>query len=149
VVLTRDGTNVVGYVNGVQQFSFVDSSNYGVISSANDLRFFKDDTTADDSSGAVARIRLYGAVMPPGQVALLDRSLCGGVPYFLPPYFFTNALQLPVTNVIPAVTYRLLASTNLTVWSSIATATPPANATLFVDPTATNYSKRFYRLVTP
>jgi hypothetical protein len=151
VVLTRDGTNVAGYVNGAQQFSFADGGNDGVISGANDLRFFKDDTTSDDSSGAVARIRLYSAVMPPGQVALLDRTACGGTasPYFLPPYFYTNAFQLPVTSVIPGTTYRLLASTNLSDWSSIGTGTPPANATLFIDPNATNYPTRVYRLVTP
>ena len=149
VVLTRDGTNVVGYVNGAQQFSFVDSGGDGILSSANDLRFFKDYTGVNESSGAVARIRLYPAAMPPGQVALLDRSLCGGVPYFLQPYFFTNTLRLPVTNLIPGVTYRLLASTNLTIWSSIATGTPPSSSSLFVDPAATNYARRFYRLITP
>ena len=148
VVLTRDGTNLVGYVNGAQQFSFADSSNYGVLSSANDLRFFKDDG-AEESSGAVARIRLYAAAMPPAQVALLDRTTCAGVPYFLTPYFFTNALQLPVTSVIPGVTYRLLTSSNLISWSSILNVTPPANNALLVDPAATNYPYRFYRLVTP
>ena len=149
VVLTRDGTNVVGYVNGMPQFSFVDSGNNGVISSANDLRFFKDDGTTEESGGAVARIRLFNAAMPAGQVALLDRTTCGGLPYFLRPYFYTNALQLPVTSVIPGVTYRLLTSTNFSTWSSIRTGTPPANSTLFVDPDATNYPRRFYRLVTP
>ncbi len=148
VVLTRDGTNVVGYVNGVQQFSFVDSGNNGVISSANDLRFFKDNGV-EESAGAVARIRLYSAAMPPEQVAMLDRTDCNTAPYFLRPYFLTNVLQLPVTSVIAGVTYRLQASTNLGAWSSIATGTPPANSTLFVDPQATNYLKRFYRLVTP
>ncbi|MBC8094913.1 MAG: LamG domain-containing protein [Akkermansiaceae bacterium] len=148
VVLTRDGTNVVGYVNGVEQFSFVDSGNQGVISSANDLRFFKDNGV-EESAGAVARIRLYAAAMPPEQVALLDRTDCITAPYFLRPYFLTNVLQLPVTSVIAGVTYRLQASTNLGAWSSIATGTPPANSTLFFDPQATNHLKRFYRLVTP
>ena len=39
---------MVGYVNGVQQFSFADSSGYGIISGANALRFFKDDTASGD-----------------------------------------------------------------------------------------------------
>ena len=86
---------------------------------------------------------------PPTQVALLDRTTCAGVPYFLTPYFFTNALQLPVTSVIPGVTYRLLASSNLSSWSSLFNVTPPANNALLVDPSATNYPYRFYRLVTP
>lgn len=149
VVLTRDGTNLVGYVNGAQQFSYVDTGGDGILSSANDLRFFKDYTGVNESSGAVARIRLYAAAMPPAQVALLDRTTCAGVPYFLTPYFFTNALQLPVTSVIPGVTYRLLASSNLSSWSSLFNVTPPANNALLVDPSATNYPYRFYRLVTP
>ena len=149
VVLTRDGTNVIGYVNGVQQFTFADSSSYGVISGANDLRFFKDDTTSDDCSGAVSRIRLYANAMTPGQVSLLDRTTCGGVPYFLTPYYYTNALQLPVTSVIPGVAYRLLASTNLQSWTSILNFTPSVNSAILVDTTTTNYPYRFYRLVTP
>ena len=40
-----------------------DSDGYGVISGASDLRFFKDNTVGDDSSGAVARIRLFAAVL--------------------------------------------------------------------------------------
>lgn len=149
VVLTRDGATVVGYVNGVQQFSFTDSSGYGIISGSSDLRFFKDNTAADDSSGAVARLRLFAAAMPAAQVALLDRTDCFGVPRFLTPYFQTNALQLPVTNVIPGVTYRLLASTNLTTWISLSTNTPGATPYTFTDPLGPSYPARFYRLVTP
>ncbi len=149
VVLTRDGTTVVGYVNGVQQFSFADSGGYGIISGANALRFFKDDTAADDSGGAVARLRLFAAAMPAAQVALLDRTDCFGAPRFLTPYFEANVLHLPVTNVIPGVPYRLLTTTNLADWSGIQTSTPPANPALFTDPRATNSSTRFYRLVTP
>ncbi len=149
VVLTRDSdSNVVAYVNGGPQLSFVDTALRGVLTSANDLRFFKDDST-EESGGAVARIRLYAAAMPAGQVALLDRTDCAGVPRFLTPYFYTNALQLPVTNVIPALAYRLLASTNLSGWTSIATNTPVSSGTLFVDPQATNFLQRYYRAVTP
>jgi hypothetical protein len=80
---------------------------------------------------------------------LLDRTDCAGVPRFLTPYFYTNVLQLPVTSIIPAVTYRLLASTNLTDWTGIQTSAPPADPALFTDPRATNYPNRYYRLVTP
>ncbi|HLP78865.1 MAG TPA: hypothetical protein VK327_18340, partial [Candidatus Paceibacterota bacterium] len=61
VVITRDSTssNVVGYVNGAQQFTFVDSGNLATLGgSPLWLRFFKDNTT-EDAPGAVARIRLY------------------------------------------------------------------------------------------
>ena len=34
VVLTRDGTNVTAYVNGAQQFTFVDSGNNAVLTTA-------------------------------------------------------------------------------------------------------------------
>jgi uncharacterized repeat protein (TIGR01451 family) len=75
VVLTRaaDGT-VTGYVNGVQQFSFVDSANLGVIDSSNVLRFFKDDNAVpnENSSGAVARIRIWDGALTAAQVAALE-----------------------------------------------------------------------------
>jgi hypothetical protein len=149
VVLTRDATGLVtGYVNGVQQFSFNDATGYAVISSANDLRFFKDGG-GDNGSGAMARIRLYNLPMPGAQVALLDRTSCAGAPHFLRPWFETNVLHLPVEHVIPGVTYRLLASTNLNVWLGIATNAPLADPTVFTDPGATNYRSRMYRLVTP
>lgn len=152
VVLTRDAAKtVVGYVNGVQQFTFTDSADNAVISGANALRFFKDDnSSSEEGPGEVARIRLYAAPMTPAQVALLDRTDCNGVPVFLPPWFSpTRILNLPVTNVTPGVTYRLLASTNLAAWTGIATNTPVANPWTFTDPRATNYPYRFYRLTTP
>jgi len=82
-------------------------------------------------------------------VALLDRTDCFGVPRFQTPYFQANVLQLPVTNIVPGTTYRLLATTNLADWLGIQTNTPPADPALFTDPWATNYPYRFYRLVTP
>ena len=101
VVLTRDASsNVVGYVNGVQQFSFVDTQNYATLAGEPEmLRFFKDDST-EDAPGAIARIRLYDKVMPPTQVASLDR-LSGGIapPYFLTPYFSGGVLLLPATPI--------------------------------------------------
>ncbi len=74
VVLTRDSAkNVVGYVNGVQQFSFVDTSDLALIDANNTLRFFKDDNAVpnEDSGGAVARIRLYNGALTPSEVAAL------------------------------------------------------------------------------
>jgi uncharacterized repeat protein (TIGR01451 family) len=73
VVLTRDSAkNVVGYVNGVQQFSFVDASDLAVIS-ANTLRFFRDDNvvSGEHSAGAVARIRLFDGALDASAVAAL------------------------------------------------------------------------------
>jgi hypothetical protein len=59
IVLTRSASGTVaGYVNGVAQFSFSDSSQDAVVSAANELRLFKDDG-AENSSGKIARLRLY------------------------------------------------------------------------------------------
>jgi len=152
VVLTRDAAKtVVGYVNGVQQFTFTDTADNAAISAANALRFFKDNNSlSEESAGEVARIRLYAAPMTPAQVALLNRTDCNGVPRFLTPWYSPSlVLNLPVTNVTPGVPYRLLASTNLAAWLSLATNTPLANPWTFTDPRATNYPNRFYRLATP
>jgi YD repeat-containing protein len=74
VVLTRDSSGTVtGYVDGVQQFQFSDSSSYGVIDSNNTLRFFKDDGSSEASAGSVARIRIYNGALTATQVAALSR----------------------------------------------------------------------------
>jgi len=84
VVLTRDSSkNVVGYVNGTQQFSFVDSSDDALIDTNNILRFFQDDlvVSGEASAGSVARIRLYNVALSTAEVSALDRlpsSLMGG-----------------------------------------------------------------------
>lgn len=87
VVLTRDGATkqVTGYVNGAQEIQFTDSNDRALIDSANTLRFLIDDTTtsgAEASAGAVARLRVYDAVLTSGEVSALDRTHgdCGGPP---------------------------------------------------------------------
>jgi subtilisin len=81
VVLTRDAASeqVVGYVNGAQQFSFTDTSDHGVISAANALRLFKDDLNTEESAGSLARLRLYDGPLTASQVAALQ-WLPGGPP---------------------------------------------------------------------
>jgi hypothetical protein len=77
VVLTRDSArNVLGYVNGAQQFAFVDTDNLAILDAANVLRFFRDDGT-EGSAGSVARIRVFDTALSAGEVAALDR-LPGG-----------------------------------------------------------------------
>jgi uncharacterized protein (TIGR03437 family) len=75
IALTRDSAgNVAGYVNGVRQFSFVDSTGYAVIDSNNTLRFFRDNTgKGEASAGSVARIRLYNVPLSSSELAALDR----------------------------------------------------------------------------
>jgi hypothetical protein len=146
VVLTRDGTNVVGYVNGVQRFSFVDSGNNGVLSSANDLRFFKDNGSAEESGGAVARIRLYAAAMPAGQVALLDRVDCGcAPPQFVSPTTYSNGVVRLTLQVTPNVSCDVQASTNLINWVTITNVTSALPLVIITDVQAGSYPQRYYR----
>jgi outer membrane protein assembly factor BamB len=83
VVLTRDSAkNVTGYVNGVQQFRFADTSDYGVVlfdpeTGTDALRWFADNTsgggTGEESGGAVARIRLWDRALSAKEVSNLSR----------------------------------------------------------------------------
>jgi hypothetical protein len=76
VVLTDAGGQVTGYVNGVQQFTFDDTSSMDATIDDNTLRFFQDNTsggaTGEDSAGSVARIRVYNGVLSASDVAGLD-----------------------------------------------------------------------------
>jgi hypothetical protein len=74
VALTRNAASkqVVGYVNGVQQFAFTDTTGHGVISAANTLRLFKDDLNTEESAGSLARLRLYDGPLTASQAAALD-----------------------------------------------------------------------------
>ncbi|MEA2264738.1 MAG: hypothetical protein QOE27_321 [Solirubrobacteraceae bacterium] len=75
VVLTRSPAGqLVGYVDGLQQFSFDDSSSgLGVISPEGVLRFFRDNdtgsATSEHAAGAVARIRVWNGPLNPVEVA--------------------------------------------------------------------------------
>jgi hypothetical protein len=83
VVLTRDSAKkVTGYVNGVQQFSFTDSTDEAVISSdlftGIRLYWFSDNqyggtVHTEESAGAVARIRLWNRSLSAGEVSGLSR----------------------------------------------------------------------------
>ncbi|HMJ66387.1 MAG TPA: Ig-like domain-containing protein, partial [Candidatus Binatia bacterium] len=78
VALTRDsGKTVTGYVNGVQQFSFVDSPDEGALGPGNVLRFFRDNGL-EGSAGSVARIRIFNAPLTAGQIGTLDRLPASG-----------------------------------------------------------------------
>ena len=74
VALTRSlGGEVAGYVDGVQQFDVVDDAGNGVISDADVLRLFRDDARGEESSGAVARFRLFNGPLSAEQVQALGR----------------------------------------------------------------------------
>lgn len=78
VIITRDsGTQLVtGYVNGVSQISFTDSSSDAVFNAANGIiHFFEDDnvTGGRESSGGLAtRISIYDGALTSSEVAALS-----------------------------------------------------------------------------
>ena len=72
LTLTRTAAGLVtGYQNGTQSFQFTDASNLATLNTL--LTIFKDDNTgtAEDTSGNVARLRLYNEVLTADQVAAL------------------------------------------------------------------------------
>ncbi len=73
IVLTRDAAKTFkGYVNGVEQFSFVDADD-DAIAPKDALHFFDDAQAVEETSGAISRFRLYRDAMTGPQVAGLDR----------------------------------------------------------------------------
>jgi len=115
VVVTREASgDYVGYVDGVEQFAFDDSTyDYGVISAANRLVFFRDDLSTSDgenTAGTVVRIRLYDNVLTPAEVAALDRlSLAQGCSQPIPTLDDTGVLTLiAILAVAALVMFRRL-----------------------------------------
>lgn len=71
VVLARSAAGrLQGYVDGQLEFDVTQAAD-GRIGTADILRFFRDNADRQESSGAVARIRLYDRTMTPVQVAAL------------------------------------------------------------------------------
>ena len=83
VLLTRDGVTgqVTGSVNGVQQFSFLDTGNIAVFNAPNSvIHFFEDDAATggnEASGGTVTRIVLNGAAVPEASTPLSLGLLLG------------------------------------------------------------------------
>jgi hypothetical protein len=76
VVLTRDDATdlVVGYVNGVAQFSFTDPADRAVFTGpGNIVRFFMDDPIVpnEEAAGFVDFVRIYDAPLSAAEVAAL------------------------------------------------------------------------------
>jgi len=84
VVLTRDGATrqVVGYVDGEQVISFIDSSDQAIIGTQNSLRLFKDDSAVggEESAGAVARVQLYDGALTAAEVRALGARTLADLP---------------------------------------------------------------------
>ena len=83
LVLTRNQSTsqIIGYINGAQQFTFADGSSYAVFSATNNIaRFFQDDfptSQGEASAGVVDRIRIYDGVLTSQEVVDLNN---GGSP---------------------------------------------------------------------
>jgi len=74
VAMTRDSSGqVAGYVDGVQQFTFNDTSAYTVLSGSSFNLFIDDAHTGgvEASAGQVARVRLYSGALTAAEVASL------------------------------------------------------------------------------
>lgn len=73
-VRNADG-NAVGYVNGVKEIVFADTTSAAIPSEENHLLFFQDDLVVpnETSAGAVARIRIFDRALTAAQVGALDR----------------------------------------------------------------------------
>jgi len=109
VVLTRDGVTgaVIGYVNGVQRFSFTDSSNLAVFSTSDHRAVFVVDdiaTSQNESSGGTLNfIRIYNGVLTPSQVH--DAYLLGA-PLLVPEPATSALLALGAAMVLAATRRR-------------------------------------------
>ncbi|HEY8175155.1 MAG TPA: LamG-like jellyroll fold domain-containing protein [Gemmatimonadaceae bacterium] len=81
LVVTRDAVSsqFVGYVNGVQQISFPDSSGLAVFdSTGNIMRFFEDDSVtgqSEASAGVVDFIRIYKGALTATEVRALEQPV--------------------------------------------------------------------------
>jgi hypothetical protein len=83
VILTRDSGSgtVVGYVDGVQQITFTDSTSDALFNAANNIiNFFEDDNVTggrESSSGLATHISIYDGALSSDQVAALGGPLSG------------------------------------------------------------------------
>lgn len=72
IALTHDaGGQMKLYCDGVLRLTLNDSSSYGVVSSANTVKFFKDDG-GDSGSGSVSRIHIFSRVLDLGEITALN-----------------------------------------------------------------------------
>jgi hypothetical protein len=125
VVLTRDAAkNVVGYVNGSQQISFVDNNGEAVVNASDTLSFFRDDLRVpnENSAGSVARITIYNQALSPAQVGLLSRLANSGLqkPVITSPLVSPAIVSTPFTYQITATNAPVFyTATGLPSWASL------------------------------
>jgi hypothetical protein len=78
VYLSRSSSGlVIGYVDGVEQLRFTDTTGAAVINPGQTVTFFKDDNVipGEESAGAVANIRLYDGPLKPPPPPVLGKAV--------------------------------------------------------------------------
>jgi uncharacterized protein (TIGR03437 family) len=112
LTITRDtASNVLVYINGVRQLSFVDSASDALIE-GNTLRFFQDNIgDGESSAGFVARIRIFNAALSGGDIAALDRLPTGAVASVSAANF--NGATLASESIVAAFGAELATSTQV------------------------------------
>jgi hypothetical protein len=121
-----NGTTITGATNASYTFALASSSQSGTYS-----------ISAVNGSGSDGASAVITVTNPPPHAVF-------GSPVFSA----TNGLLLNL-NVANGSRYRLLASTNLSDWTTLAAFFANSTNTLCVDSTATNYPRRFYQVVSP
>jgi len=82
-----------------------------------------------------------------------DNSVAATASFLVQPLYFFSADYLPNQTLqlgfmgVPGSSYVLLATTNFTSWVPIATNAGLTNQIYFVDPAASNFPSRFYRVL--
>ncbi len=102
VILTRNASTkaVVGYVNGIQQFTFVDTASVAVFSSAANIAWFFDDDLATNheyGAGVVRHIRTFGGAITAAQAKTLGTG--GAAPTAIQDFTQSLAAGQTVTNL--------------------------------------------------
>jgi glucuronoarabinoxylan endo-1,4-beta-xylanase len=117
-------------------------------------------TTVADATNAILTLT-HATTNNPGNYAVVISSFYGAITSSVATLTITNVtfnvsatllpnrdIQMTMTSW-PGNVFRVLASTNLLNWQTIATLTNFTGTMQFTDPVATNFNRRFYQMVTP
>lgn len=126
ISLTRNDQGTVrGYVNGIPEIDFFDSTSNATLDTDDILGFFQDDTVVanEHSAGAVSRIRIWDGALSAVEIADLDRSP-GGEPVAAP--VISSPLEMTVVSG-QSLNYAITATnnpvsfsgTNLAAWMNL------------------------------
>jgi hypothetical protein len=124
-------------------------------------------------NGIIDEVSLYGSTLTAGQVQSIYQAGSAGKCMNEAPHIagqlarqtvavggtavfgFANVTRLPngaiqmLMTASPDSVFRVLSSTNLLDWQTLATLTNSTGTVQFTDSSVTNFNRRYYRLVTP